>query len=300
LRKASTANSKDLSTNGSCRWIEISACQRATRARVGEVTDVSTCCTQAGRLGSHCPDSLFIRISVASHDIKRIGTYLCWRSEGRNNGSGCQAQATASRRQLVCREGRQSRNVDTLFKRFSRLCTIFGTLVGVLNAVDKITAAYQSSVNKTLPLSGCGGRRRDGPGRSVRTRVRFETLVYSHSGCWGCGHACDSCWDVKVRATESCRWRPQRFEYSQCEIDGFAVDSTFLEVEVQGVGNGTGRSNCQSECESSEKMHCEGWYVTEFVGVGRVGGSFDNNAEFLMDCQNSLSSTIYYSASIGI
>jgi hypothetical protein len=170
-------------------------------------------------------------------------------------------------------------------------------VIGALDAVGGFVAGCETWA---CPLGDCGGGCRDSPNCSVNKEAYYGAFNYLHRGCCGCGHACDSCWDVKVRATESCRWRPQRFEYSQCGIDGFAVDSTFLEVEVQGVGNGTGRSNCQSECESSEKMHCEGWYVTEFVGVGRVGGSFDNYAEFLMDCQDSLSSTIYYSASIGI
>jgi hypothetical protein len=107
---------------------------------------------------------------------------------------------------------------------------------------------------------------------------------------------------VKVRATKSCRWRPQRFEYSQGGVDGFAVESTLLEVGVQGVRNGTGCSNCQGECESAEKMHCESWFVASFVGEGRAGGFFDSYmyAEFSMDYQDSLSSMIYQSTSVGI
>jgi hypothetical protein len=49
-------------------------------------------------------------------------------------------------------------------------------------------------------------------------------------------------------------------------------------------------------------MHCEGWFVPSFVGEGRAGESFDNYiyAEFSMDCQDSLSSMIYQSTSVGI
>jgi hypothetical protein len=160
---------RDLTTSWS--WESTKAYPIATQVRPAEVTDASTRCTRfAGDLGSYCPDSLFIRISVASHDIKSIGTYLCWRREGRNDRFGSQTQATASRRQLVCRDGGQSRDVDALFKRVSRLCTNCDTLFGVLNAVFKIAAAFgrwggcvTTRRSRTLPLSSCSSRRRDGP-----------------------------------------------------------------------------------------------------------------------------------------
>jgi hypothetical protein len=217
FRKTSAVNSSTKVT-----WDAPKACQRATLARVEDVTADSACFTRlAGGLGSHCPDSLCIRISscnLTSHDIRRIGTYLCWRREGRNDRLRSQTQATASRRQLVCRDGRQSRDVDALFKRVSRLCTNYDTLFGVLNAVFKIAAAFRrwggcvtTRRSRTLPLSGCSGRRRDGPSCSVSKEKYTGVFNHLHRGCCGRDHACDSCRNVKVRAAESCSRRTQCF-----------------------------------------------------------------------------------------